>query len=167
MRAAGEGSGQRGEADALSKSNTGEVDRALTLLDEAVAAVAGLGVHPLELAALTIEDVDLSADTLAVGARTLALDRPARDALLLWVYAGRVALLEHSRPDKDWDRAASTARRWVYVETGTDGLYQRIEQPLPMFYGVEGEALTPDAAAEIARRYAVELAAPQPLRAVS
>ena len=151
----------------MSRSNPGEADRALTLLDEAVAAVAGLGVHPLELAALTIDDVDLSADTLAVGARTLDLDRPTRDALLLWCRAGRVALLEHRRADKDIDFTASKSRRWVYKETGTTGLYQRVEQPPALFYGVEGEALTADAAAEIARRYRVELAAPQPLRAVA
>ena len=55
----------------------------------------------------------------------------------------------------------------MYRETGTRGLYQREQQPDALFYGVEGEPVTSKQAAGIARRYAVELAAPQPLRAVS
>ena len=147
-------------------SNPGEVDRALSMLDEAVAAVAGLGVHPLELVALTLDDLDLDADTLRVGARSVALERAERDALLVWTQAGRVALLAYRRADMTWDGVESGYRRVRYKPTGTYSRYQRMGQPVALFYGADGEPLTIEAASEIAHRFEVELT-PTPLRAVA
>ena len=143
----------------------GEQDRALSLLDEAVAAVAGLGVHPLELAALTLDDLNLELDTLAVGSRTLDLDRATRDALLLWTQAGRFAFLNAMRPDKAWSGPQSGYRKVVYERTGSIGRYE-VEDTGQLFITFEAAPLTPAQLAEVLARYDVEVA-PTPLRAVA
>ena len=150
---------------ALSTPQPGEQDRGVTLHDQAIAELIRLGLHPLEVVALELDDVDLDAGVVHHGSRTLSLDRDARDALLLWTRAGRFAFLNAHRDDLEWDGPMSNYRRHEYRKTGTRGRYELDAVP-GLFILWDGKRTDAERAQGVAARWQLDIA-PTPLRAVA